>query len=96
MSEGVIPGTASMALIKGAKNPDGAKTFIDWFASPEGQSLYGTDCLGANPLSNKAAVADYKWGIKDLVVIERTTEWQAETKPAILERFQDLYTEIFE
>lgn len=96
MEEGVIPGTASMALIKNAKNPTAAKKFIDWFASPEGQSLYGTDCLGANPLSNKAEVADYKWGIKDLVVIERTTEWQAETKPAILERFQDLYTDIFE
>lgn len=96
MAEGVIPGTASVALIKNAKNPEAAKVFIDWFASQEGQSVYGKDCLGANPLLGTAEVADYKWSIADMNVIPRTTEWQAETKPGIIEKIQDLITELFD
>ena len=96
MDEGVIPGTSSVSLIKNAPNPEGAKKFIDWFASPEGQSVYGMDCLGANPILPGAKVADYKLGIKDLNVIPRTTEWQAENKEKILDLYEDMYLEIFE
>lgn len=96
MDEGVIPGTASVALVKGAPNPEGAKAFIDWISSMEGQSIYGRDCLGANPILRGAEVADYKYAIEDLNVIPRTTEWQAETKPSILERYEEMYLEIFE
>lgn len=96
MDEGVIPGTSSVSLIKNGPNPEGAKKFIDWFASPEGQSVYGMDCLGANPILPGAKVADYKLGIKDLNVIPRTTEWQAENKEKILDLYEDMYLEIFE
>jgi len=96
MDEGVIPGTGSVALIKGAPNPEGAKVFIDWISSEEGQSVLGRDCLGANPIMPGAEVADYKPGIADLNVIPRTTEWQAETKPSILERYEEMYLDIFE
>ena len=96
MDEGVIPGTGSVALIKGASNPEGAKVFIDWISSLEGQSILGRDCLGANPIMPGAEVADYKPGIDDLNVIPRTTEWQAETKEDILARYEDMYLDIFE
>ena len=54
------------------------------------------DCLGANPILPGAKVADYKLGIKDLNVIPRTTEWQAENKEKILDLYEDMYLEIFE
>lgn len=96
MDEGVIPGTASVSLIKNATNPEGAKAFIDWFSSMEGQSVYGMQCLGANPILPGAEVADYKLGINDLNVIPRTTEWQAESKPGILALYEEMYLDIFE
>lgn len=96
MEEGVIPGTGCVALIKNAPNPDGAKAFIDYLASMEGQSVYGLDALGANPILPGAEVASYKPRIADLNVLPRTTEWQAETKPIILELYEAMYLEIFE
>lgn len=96
MDEGVIPGTSSVTLIKNAKNPEGAKAFIDWISSVEGQTISGLDCLGENPLMAGVEVASYKPRIADLNVLPRTTEWQAETKPVILERYEEMYLEIFE
>lgn len=96
MEEGVIPGTGCVALIKNAPNPEGGKAFIDFLASMEGQSVYGRDALGANPILPGAEVASYKPKIADLNVIPRTTEWQAETKPIILQRYEAMYLEIFE
>lgn len=96
VEEGVIPGTNSLSIIKNAKNKEAAKKFIDWLSSKEGQSVYGLDSIGANPILPGAEVADYKKSIDELKVIYRTTEWQSESKGAILEKFQDLYTKVFE
>jgi len=96
MEEGVIPGTGCAALIKNAPNPDGAKAFIDWISSQEGQSVLGRDCLGANPILATAELAPYKAKISDLNVIPRTTEWQAETKEGILAKYEEMYLRIFE
>jgi iron(III) transport system substrate-binding protein len=38
--EGIGTSTEAIALLKGAKNPDAAKTLIDWSASPAMQTLF--------------------------------------------------------
>jgi iron(III) transport system substrate-binding protein len=55
--EGTGYETGAVSLVKGGKNPDNARKFIDWTLSPEAQALVGAGLKIYSIPSNKAAAA---------------------------------------
>lgn len=90
MNEGTSAFPFASAIIKGAKNMDLAKLFIDYVASEEAQKLWASSTARqANttlPTTNK-----YLTDIKDIKVIDSDQKYLKENKSAILEKFQKLY-----
>lgn len=96
MKEGVIVSDSCVSLIHNAPNPDAAKKFIDWISSEKGQTVMGTETIGCNPLLPTAKVGDWKVGISEFKAVTRTADQKAAMKEKILEKFNELYLEIFE
>ena len=96
MEEGVVPKMSCVAVIKGAKNMENAKLFVDFMSSEYGQSLMGTEVTGANAVRPGVKLADYKQDITNVKTIKITSQWSSEAKEKIVERYTDLYTSIFE
>lgn len=96
MSEGVVPKMSCVAVIKGAKNMENAKLFVDFMSSEYGQSLMGTEVTGANCVRPGVKLADYKQDINKVKAIKITSQWSSDHKEQIIEKYTDMYTSIFE
>ncbi|MBQ8080468.1 MAG: extracellular solute-binding protein [Clostridia bacterium] len=96
MEEGALCSPSGVAVIKNCKNEESAKAFVDFMTSKEAQSLMGTKVPGANPIRTDVELASYKKGLADMNASVVDASFSAANKPAVLERYQDLYLEIFE
>lgn len=96
MEEGALCSLSGVAVIKNCKNEDAAKKFVDFMTGKECQSLMGTKIPGANPIRTDVELAPYKTSLADMnaMVIDSTVS--SENKPKVIERYQDLYLDIFE
>ncbi len=91
--EGTTSVGFASAIIKGAKNLDNAKLFMDFLESPEGQSVYAQS--GARPVTTET---DKVQGASDLMVdlskikyLEADTKALAEHKKEICDKWNDLW-----
>ncbi len=94
--EGVTSVGFGSAIIKGAKNLDNAKLFMDFLESPEGQSIYAQS--GARPVTTET---DKVVGASDLMVDLSTINYKecdtqalAEHQSEIKERWTNLWAKI--
>ena len=90
MSEGVVPKTSGVGIIKNGKHLDASKKFIDWMSSVEGQNVLGTDIAGTNPIVKTATVASYKKSITDLKTYAISSSESNTAKTAVLAKYKDI------
>ncbi|HHW56440.1 MAG TPA: extracellular solute-binding protein [Clostridia bacterium] len=92
MKEGVMFNPDCVMIIKGAKNIENAKKFVDFVTSPEVQKMLAKDLnrrpvLKDIPLENGLIEISQ---IKKVVTADRN--WVLENKNAILAKFKDMFT----
>lgn len=89
-TEGVIFPGQSVQIIKGAKNLENAKKFIDYMISEETQTKVGEE-LTVRPLRKNVTLADYMTPQEDIYIIPEHDEvWVAEHQEEIVERFVEI------
>lgn len=96
MEEGALCSPSGVAIIKNCKNEEAAKKFVDFMTGKECQSLLGTQVPGANPIRADVEIAPYKTSLANMNAMVIDSAVSSENKPKVLERYQELYLEIFE
>lgn len=93
MEEGVIFFGSAMNIIKGAKNMDNAKLFIDYVYSEEVQSKFGTEaCL--RPVRENAGVGEHMKPLSDINVKTVSNEWVSDNKGDLTAKWIDMMTNV--
>ncbi len=90
MKEGTSAFPFASAIIKGAKNMDLAKLFIDYVASEEAQKLWASS-TARQANTNLPTTNEYLTDISKIKVIESDHKYLSENKDKILAKFQQLY-----
>ncbi|MHA7965241.1 ABC transporter substrate-binding protein [Paenibacillus sp. CAU 1782] len=93
--EGAVFLDAVAGIVKGSKNEENAKKFIDYLISKEGQDALGQETTN-RPLRADAAIADFMTPMSDIAVLEEDVAYVAENKASIIERYTELFTSIAE
>ena len=92
-SEGVVYLPATSGIIKGAKNMDNAKLFIDFIISKEVQDIFGME-LTNRPVLADATTADYMTPISDIKTIDEDRDFVNSNKDALAKRYTDLFASL--
>lgn len=92
-AEGTSASAFGCAMIKGCKNPEGAKLLINFLMSPEGETELG-NALQTLRLTNSKATYTSKYlpDSKDVKWVKRDVEYLTKNKKAILEKWNTIYT----
>ena len=75
INRAVCAGSTCAVMMKGAKNPEGAWDFIDWFSDTEAQTAYGQEMeallgpTGRHSPANVEALANLSWTYKEQQLI---------------------------
>ncbi len=93
MEEGAVFLPAGSAIIKGAKNMNNAKLFIDFITSKEIQDSFGLT-LTNRPVYKDAQTADYMVPFNEITILEEDTPYVSNNKDDIVNRFKDIYVDI--
>jgi len=91
--EGAVFLDAVAGIVKGAKNTDNAKKFIDFIISKEGQDALGRETTN-RPLRSDAIIGDFMTPVDKIKVIAEDVPYVAENKSTIIERYNELFTSI--
>lgn len=95
MEEGVIAKNSSLAIVKGG-NEKLAKEFVNWLSSLEGQEALGLDSPGGNPSMKTARSASHKVKVSEITVLPLNILWSSTKKTQVTDKFNTIYTRIFE
>ena len=79
------------AIIKGAKNLENAKTFIDFTIAYDTQAKISSE-LNRRPVRADVEPAEGLKALDDIYLIFDDLEWVAENKENILEQYRDIFT----
>lgn len=91
--EGSVYLPAGSGIIKGAKNMDNAKLFMDFIVGETAQDAFGTQ-LTVRPVSETAALGDYMTPLKDIKLIYEDYDYVQEHKTEMVDKYMDIYTSI--
>lgn len=91
MKEGVISKPDGVAIIKGAKNMDNAKKFIDFLTSKETQTMVASE-LSRRSVRKDVEPAEGLKSISDINIIEDDAEVVAENKQVWIDKFKEIFT----
>lgn len=91
--EGSVYLPASATIVKGAKNMDNAKLFMDFIISEEVQNIWGTT-LTNRPVLKGAKTSDFMTPMADIYVIEEDIPYVASHKQQIVDRFTEIFTRL--
>jgi iron(III) transport system substrate-binding protein len=91
--EGTVYLPASATIIKGAKNMDNAKLFVDFILSDEVQNIWGST-LTNRPVMKNAKTSDFMKPISDIKVIEEDIPYVSGNKQKIVDRYTDIFTDL--
>lgn len=91
--EGTVYLDATAGIVKGAKNLENAKKFIDFIISKEAQDAFGTE-LTTRPLRKDTQLGDHMMPLEDIYTIEEDVDYVNEHKDEIVERYIDLFTSL--
>ncbi len=91
MKEGVVSKPDGVAIIKGAKNMDNAKAFIDFLTTKEIQTMMASE-LNRRSVRNDVAPGKGLEPIEKINIIQDNQEAVAKNKSAWIEKFNDIFT----
>ncbi|NLV58241.1 MAG: extracellular solute-binding protein [Clostridiales bacterium] len=93
MDEGVVFFGSALNIIKGAKNIDNAKLFVDYVYSAEVQDKLGSEaCL--RPVREGAVVGDHMKPLAEINVKTVSNAWVSENKDRLTATWIDLMTNV--
>lgn len=93
MSEGVISKPDGTAIIKGAKNLENAKKFIDFLSSKEAQTLVATQ-LNRRSVRKDVPPGEGLQPMSEIKLIQDSAEVVDKNKRLWLDKFKDIYTSL--
>jgi len=91
--EGSVFLPAGSAIIKGAKNMDNAKLFIDFIISQEIQDVYGTETTN-RPVLKEVKTSDTMTPIEEINTIQEDIDYVRDHKDEMVEKFKTIFAEI--
>lgn len=91
MKEGVISKNDGAAIIKGAKNPENAKKFINFISGKEVQTMVAHQ-LNRRSVRTDVPASDSLLPMSSIKLIKDSEEVVNKNKRAWLEKFKDIYT----
>lgn len=91
--EGSVFLPAGAAIIKGAKNMDNAKLFMDFIISQEIQDVYGTETTN-RPVLKEVQTSDTMTPIDEINTIKEDIDYVRENKDKMVEKFKTIFAEI--
>jgi iron(III) transport system substrate-binding protein len=93
MSEGVVYTAPGAAIVKGAKNLESAKKFIDFITSKAGQDVIGTQ-LTVRPVRLDAELGSYMTPLSDFTILTEDDEYIQANKSKIVEQYKAVFTQV--
>ncbi|MDR1951899.1 MAG: ABC transporter substrate-binding protein [Elusimicrobiota bacterium] len=93
MKEGVVFLYPGSAIVKGAKNLENAKKFLDFITSKKAQDIIGTQ-LTVRPVRADAELGSYMKPINEINVINEDYDYVQKNKNAIVDHYKRIFTEI--
>lgn len=93
MEEGTVFLDAGVEIIKGAKNLENAKKFVDFVTSKEVQDALGQE-LTNRPLRKDATLGDHMKPMEEINIIFEDEEYVKNNRDKILEKYQEIYTNV--
>ena len=93
MSEGVISKADGTAIIKGAKNLENAKKFVDFVSSKETQTMIAAQ-LNRRSVRKDVPPGEGLMPLPQIKLIQDNTEVVNKSKRQWLEKFKDIYTSL--
>lgn len=93
MEEGVVYLPAGAGIIKGAKNEENAKKFMDFLISKQAQDLLGTQTTN-RPVRSDAEISNFMVPIDEINVIEEDYEYVKENTEKIQNRYKEIFADI--
>jgi len=91
--EGTVFLPAGSAIIKGAKNMDNAKLFIDFIISQEIQDVYGTETTN-RPVLKEVQTSETMTPMDEINTIQEDIDYVREHKDEMVERYKTIFAEI--
>ena len=91
--EGTVYLPASATIVKGAKNMDNAKLFIDFILSEEVQNIWGST-LTNRPVMKDAATSDFMTPMSEIKVIQEDIPYVSTHKQEIVDKYTGIYTDL--
>ena len=92
-TEGAVYLPASATIIKGAKNMDNAKLFIDFILSEEVQNIWGTT-LTNRPVLDGAETSDFMTPMSDIKIIEEDIPYVSAHKQELVDKYTEIFTDL--
>lgn len=91
--DGAIAAPDGIAVIKGAPNLEGAKTFVDWAMSARVQNFLVQE-MGRRPVRKDASTPPGLPPLSEINTIEYDFGWSASNRDAFIARFRELMMEL--
>lgn len=89
--EGAVFLDATSAIVKGSKNLENAKKFIDFIISSEAQDIFGTE-LTNRPLRKDVKLGTHMVPMDDINIIQEDQEYVNDHKQEIVDRYIEVFT----
>lgn len=93
MKEGVSFNTAAMAIIKGAKNLENAKRFVDFMTSKKAQEIYGSKTT-VRPIRSDVKTDEFLKPLGAIKIIEVDTEYVNAHRQEILDKYKRIFAAV--
>lgn len=93
MEEGTVYLPASATIIKGARNMDNAKLFMDFILSEEVQNIWGST-LTNRPVMKDAETSEFMTPLADIYVIEEDIPYVSSHKQELVDRYTEIFTDL--
>ncbi len=91
--DGAIAAPDGIAVIKGAPNPEGARTFVDWALSARVQNFLVGE-MGRRPVRKDASAPSGLPPMSEINTIEYDFGWSASNRNAFIEQFREYMMEL--
>ena len=85
--EGVVYGVEAMGLIRGAKQPELAKKFLDWAAGPEMQKIYEAQKINLIPTHPEVRLQNPALDMSGVNLLDLDIEWSGANRKRLVERW---------
>ncbi len=85
--EGVVAGIEAMALVKGARQPELAKRFLDWASTERMQRIYETSRINLIPTNPNVKVVNPGLDLSKVKLLPLDLEWAGRNRQRLVERW---------